>query len=123
MNTRPTTQQPLQRRAYRSKKKINRKKINKPFIIKFILYTLFFFTLFTVIFIVVLYQKYIADLPSVKDLQNIEISQSSTIYDKDGGELYNIYKEKRTYVDFEDINKNMINAIVAGEDKRYWENP
>jgi penicillin-binding protein 1A len=104
---------PPQRKPLAVKRTRVRKKINKPFIIKFIIYTVVFFILFAIIFVFVLYKKYIEDLPSVKDLQNLEISQSSTIYDKDGGELYNIYKEKRTYVNFEEINKNMVNAIVA----------
>jgi membrane peptidoglycan carboxypeptidase len=43
----------------------------------------------------------------------MSIAESSTIYDKDGKELYKIFKEKRTYVNYEDISKNMINAIIA----------
>ncbi|MBT4633549.1 hypothetical protein HOB94_06515 [bacterium] len=31
--------------------------------------------------------------------------------------------EKRTYVPYEEININMINAIIASEDKRFWSNP
>ncbi|MDR0771669.1 MAG: transglycosylase domain-containing protein [Candidatus Peribacteria bacterium] len=37
--------------------------------------------------------------------------------------LYNIYKEKRTYIEYEKIAPNMVNAIVSGEDKRFWDNP
>jgi penicillin-binding protein 1A len=37
--------------------------------------------------------------------------------------LYKIFKEKRTYKQFEDINENMVNALIAIEDKRYWTNP
>lgn len=37
--------------------------------------------------------------------------------------MYKIFEEKRTYVNYEQISKNIINALVAGEDQRYWENP
>ena len=49
--------------------------------------------------------------------------EATTIYDRDWNELYKIYSEKRTYVSYENINKNMINAIVAWEDKRFWTHP
>ncbi len=69
------------------------------------------------------YNKYLTDLPSVSELQNLEISESSVIYDREWNELYKIFKEKRTYIPFEEINENMVNALVAIEDKRYWTNP
>jgi membrane carboxypeptidase/penicillin-binding protein len=46
-------------------------------------------------------------------MEKLEFAEASTIYDKNGIELYKIFKEKRTYVTFEEINKNMINALVA----------
>ncbi|USN58580.1 MAG: transglycosylase domain-containing protein [Candidatus Peribacteria bacterium] len=92
-------------------------------ILKFIAYLLAFFIIAGGFTGIIVYKKYIEPLPAASQLKNLEIAQSSTIYDKDGNELYKIFKEKRTYVDYEQININMVNAIVAGEDKRYWENP
>ncbi len=71
----------------------------------------------------ILYQKIIVPLPDVNELENLDIAESSIIYDRDWGELYKIFQEKRTYKRFDDINKNIINALVAWEDQRYWENP
>jgi len=71
----------------------------------------------------ILYQKIIAPLPDVNELENIDIAESSIIYDRDWGELYKIFQEKRTYKRFDEINENVINALVAWEDQRYWENP
>lgn len=68
------------------------------------------------------YEKYIKTLPSIQELENLDIAESSVIYDKDGNELYKIYKEKRTYVPYESISPNMIHAIVAGEDKTFFQN-
>lgn len=87
------------------------------------LFLLFFLGFIYAIIVMVLYSKLIIPLPDVKWIKNIPISQSSIIYDRNGWELYKIYSENRTYVKFEDINKNMINAIVAWEDKRFWDHP
>lgn len=81
------------------------------------------FVLILVLWSIFLYTKYIVWLPAISELENLEIAETSTIFDRDWNELYKIFKEKRTYVPFENINKNMINAIVAIEDKRYWTNP
>ncbi|MDD2907214.1 MAG: transglycosylase domain-containing protein [Candidatus Gracilibacteria bacterium] len=100
-------------------KKISNSKNTK----KIIIYIIGFFVTLTFLISLVLYTKYIKDLPKVSELEHLEIAESSVIYDKDGNVLYKIFKEKRTYVGFDEIAKNMVNALVAGEDKRYWENP
>lgn len=99
----------------------SKKKENNVF--KMVTYVIWFFIVLTFLICLVLYTKYIKDLPKVSELENLEIAESSVIYDKDGEVLYKIFKEKRTYVWFDEISKNMVNAIVAWEDKRYWENP
>jgi penicillin-binding protein 1A len=71
----------------------------------------------------ILYQKIIAPLPSIDELESLEIAEASVIYDRKGNELYKVFEENRAYRNYEDINKNIINALVAGEDQRYWENP
>ena len=108
-----------------SKKIKNKNTFTKPWniFIKFILYLIILFIILWSFIGFILYKKYIVWLPNIEDLENIKILESSIIYDKDWGELYKIFKEKRTYVWFENISKNMINAIVSIEDKRYWENP
>lgn len=113
-------------RTWRTYKKRAYKKKSSNFartIKKFILFLLFSFIIISSITWIVLYQKYIKPLPSVKDLWNLKIAESSTIYDKEKNPLYKIYKENRTYINYEEINKNMVNAIVAWEDKRFFVNP
>lgn len=99
------------------------KKIGEKSIGKIIIYIIWFFIALGFLIWLVLYAKYIKDLPKISELENMEIAESSVIYDKDWNVLYKIFKEKRTYVGFDEISKNMVNAIVAWEDKRYWENP
>lgn len=72
---------------------------------------------------------YIIDIsnePLNIDLHKIKLNLTSYIYvQNDEGEweeylpLYS--SENRVWVDYQDINKNMINAIIAIEDKRFWE--
>lgn len=47
----------------------------------------------------------------------MQIAEGSTIYDREGGELYSIFDENRKYVTFDQISENMVNAIVAGKTK------
>lgn len=90
---------------------------------KAMLYCIIGFLAFIFLGGIIIYIKYIKDLPSISELENLEIAQASTIYDRDGNELYSIFKEKRTYIWYENISQNMVHAIVAWEDKRFFENP
>jgi len=92
-------------------------------ILKYILYIIFLLAAFALILSLILYKKYIVDLPSVKELENLNIAQSSTLYDREWNELYKIFKENRTYIPYEKINPKMVNAIISWEDKRFWDNP
>ena len=113
----------LKARYTKNKRSCKKKENLYKIIFQFLMCIIVFLTLFSLILWTILYKKYILDLPSIKELENLEIAESSTIYDRNWNELYKIFKEKRTYVPYEQINKKMINAIVAWEDKRYWENP
>ena len=105
-------------------KKIKRPETKKSTksVVKMIIYIILFFIITWFILLVTFYHKYLWWL-SVEELKNYEIPQSSIIYDKNWKELYQFYKEKRTYVDYEEISKNIVNWLVAWEDKRFWENP
>jgi len=70
-----------------------------------------------------IYLEVVITVPEIKKLEKLKFKETSIIYDKKWNELYKIYQENRTYVNLKDINKNMINAIVAWEDQRFWKNP
>jgi len=115
------TKSPIKRKY--TKRKYTKKTKSSGGFLKFLLYLIIFLFIVSWISIVVLYQKYIVWLPSVNQLENLNIAESSTIYDRNWNELYKIFKEKRTYVTFDEINKNMVHAIVAWEDKTFFTNP
>ena len=122
-NTKKKKGNPKKRRTFLWKKYAN-KNNKKPFVIlKWMVFLLISFLLLSVIWGIILYKKYIEPLPPVEKIKKMHIAQTSIIYDKDWGELYKIFKENRTYIDYKDINKNMINALVAWEDQRFWTTP
>lgn len=50
------------------------------------------------------------------------LSQRSIMYDKDGNEIENLYFSdgNRTIIDYDDIPEDMVNAVIAIEDKKFW---
>ncbi|MFP5297634.1 MAG: transglycosylase domain-containing protein [Actinomycetota bacterium] len=66
----------------------------------------------------------LTNLPTLKDedLQGISLAQSSKVYDGTGQLITTMHgPEDRTVIPFEKIPKNVINAIIAIEDERFWE--
>jgi len=60
-------------------------------------------------------------LPDVHDLDKLYVSQSTTIYDREGNVLYVKHGgENRQYVPYEQISPNIVNATVAIEDDQFW---
>ena len=53
------------------------------------------------------------------------ITKESPVYYRDGRTRLGVFfdEEHRHYVEYEDIPKDWVNAIVSAEDQRYWEHP
>ena len=50
------------------------------------------------------------------------LSLSTTVYDRDGQTIARLFSETdRTYVEYEDISPDVINAFLAVEDTRFFE--
>ena len=62
-------------------------------------------------------------LPSLVQLENPSILLASEVYADDGTLMGKYYEEKgnRTHVEYKDISPNIINALVATEDLRFYE--
>jgi len=62
-------------------------------------------------------------LPSLQELENPTILLASEVVADDGTPMGKFYQEKgnRTHIEYKDISPNVINALVATEDLRFYE--
>jgi penicillin-binding protein 1A len=62
-------------------------------------------------------------LPSLKELENPSIMLASEVYADDGTLMGKYYKDKsnRSNIEYHDISKNAINALLSTEDKRFYD--
>lgn len=60
-------------------------------------------------------------LPSPKELSNIQPSLVTKVYAKDGSLLHEFSVERRFWVPLEDIPANLRNAVIATEDRRFYD--
>ena len=61
------------------------------------------------------------DLPNVEKLKFYSPSETTRIYSSDGKLLATLFRENREWVPYDKIPKNMIHAILAIEDSRFYE--
>ena len=59
-------------------------------------------------------------MPSIHDLENPSASLASEVIADDGTVMGKYYLEDRTNVEFENISKHIINALIATEDERFY---
>ncbi|MCE2772242.1 MAG: transglycosylase domain-containing protein [Bacteroidetes bacterium] len=62
-----------------------------------------------------------ADLPDVEELQNPESNLATVIYSADNKELGRFYAENRVNVKYTQIDHDVIDALIATEDERYFD--
>ena len=82
-------------------------------------------TIYTVlagIVIIFAYVFYLSiDLPSIEQLENYDPDLVTRIYSADGVLLNELYFEKRVFVELEQIPQHMRDAVVAKEDRRFYD--
>ncbi|MEC8074104.1 MAG: penicillin-binding protein 1A [Pseudomonadota bacterium] len=66
---------------------------------------------------------YSNDIPDYKFLNNYKPSVSSKVYSGNGELVADFSKEKRVFVPFNSIPKNVINAFLSAEDKNFFSHP
>ena len=60
-------------------------------------------------------------MPSLEELENPSASLASEVIASDGTMMGKFYLEDRTNVEYKDISKNIVNALIAAEDERFYE--
>ncbi len=76
------------------------------------------FLVLTLLFILLSKGK-LGYVPTFQDLENPENNLASEVYSEDSILLGNFYLENRTYVGFEELSPNIVNALIATEDIRF----
>ncbi len=72
--------------------------------------------------VVYLYSKPRYELAQTFDLEEVHnLETASIIFDRNGEELGRIFVQNRRPVTFEEVSKNVVNALVATEDKRFYD--
>src|SRR5438105_8272641 len=63
------------------------------------------------------------EMPSIAQLENPSITLASEVYGDDGTMLGKYYKERgnRSFVQYKDISKHVVDALVATEDERFYD--
>ena len=64
---------------------------------------------------------FLGPLPSFEELENPENNLATEVISYDGKTLGKYFKENRTPVKYKDLPKNLIKALVATEDERFYE--
>lgn len=74
--------------------------------------------IFPVVFIFLV--SIFGDLPTTDQLENPKTPIASEVYSSDGVLLGKFFNENRSPIDFEHLGKNLVNALVATEDARFY---
>jgi penicillin-binding protein 1A len=101
---------------------MNAEKTKKPNFKKYVLwFWIIFFGPILGILLFVLGVRLFADLPNTEELQNPKTLLATEVYSSDLKVIGKYYAENRTNVKFKDISPNVVNALVATEDARFFE--
>ncbi|MGM9859377.1 MAG: transglycosylase domain-containing protein, partial [Muribaculaceae bacterium] len=75
------------------------------------------------LFFVLVYNGIIGFMPPIEELRNPQDKFASTIYTSDGVEIGRYFRNSgnRVYADLDEVSPNVVNALVATEDARFFE--
>lgn len=105
-------------------KSSNVKAKGKPEFLKWILilWSSFFGGVFLLFILFVFISKgYLGNMPSFEELENPESSQASLLFADDGRLLGSYFIENRSDVDFRELSPDLVNALIATEDIRFYD--
>lgn len=76
-----------------------------------------------VLFLLLINWGVFGKMPSIGELENPDITLASEVFGDDGTPMGKYYRERgnRSYVKYSDISKHVIDALVATEDRRFYD--
>ena len=63
------------------------------------------------------------DLPDYKKLATYAPPVATRLYASDGSLLIEYAEERRVFIDYDDLPKQLVNAFIAAEDQNFWTHP
>ena len=83
----------------------------------------FFFLCWGILILIIssIYFGVFGKLPSIEELQNPSMMSSSEVYADDGTLMGKFYQKDRINVKYQDISPNVIKALIATEDERFYQ--
>lgn len=105
----------------KSGKKRSTKKKHKHPILTWMLKAAATLFLLGVLFFILVFLGVLGPVPSKNQLKVINNPLASEVYSADGKILGRYYVENRSYATFDEISPNVINALIATEDARFYE--
>ena len=81
------------------------------------------FSLLLIVFVLGILWNFSNNIPDYKFLKNYKPPVSSKVYSGDGDLVADFSKEKRIFVPYNSIPKNVINAFLSAEDKNFFSHP
>ncbi len=113
---------PAQKRKQRKKSASRRKKVNwKVTLVKFTLAAIFLGILAVGGLIFLVWSGAFGKLPTRDALSKVDNYQATEVYSADKVLLGRYYIQERTLSDYDEISENVINALIATEDVRFFE--
>lgn len=94
-------------------------KSNRYIKILWILFTIPFISLFLILFLINI--GAFGFMPSFEELENPKTNLATEIYSADQVMIGKFFRENRTVVEFKELSPNLLNALVATEDIRFYE--
>lgn len=70
--------------------------------------------------VIVVYKHYLPELPSLSQLEQINPKLVTNIYDMNGKIAHKYFVERREWVSFDSIPENAIHAVMATEDRAFY---
>ncbi|SMO62377.1 penicillin-binding protein 1A [Saccharicrinis carchari] len=77
--------------------------------------------LFVFLLFLLIAKGYLGIMPSFEELENPKSNLASQVISEDHKILGNFAIENRTYVDYSDLSPNIVNALIATEDLRFYD--
>ena len=92
-------------------------------LIKNILITFISFSLILLIISLIILWNFSNNIPDYKFLKNYKPPVSSKVYSGNGELVADFSKEKRIFIPYSSIPKNVINSFLSAEDKNFFSHP